>query len=175
MCWKESRWFIIKMRRKRLSTSHGTTHDVRDEFNSSPTKRLASSRDGAPMGNFNPQYPDSLAAFADGLKNDVMDLLGSGASALNKSISLIFPFIGYDSNDIPEPDTIVEIESTPIRRKNDPLGSKMRQSTQDALRMRCSSMWNEKKQGHESQSRAQKGGKVLLDKLTKNNSIQVTM
>jgi len=129
------------------------------------------------MGNFEPRYPESLASFADGIRSDVMDIIETGANALNKSFSLIFPFVaGYENMDAMEDDSIhdIEVKSTP--HKSSKSSNKMKQS-QDALRMRCSSMWNEKRSNENilqssSQSRAQKGGKVLLEKLARNPKIQ---
>jgi hypothetical protein len=136
------------------------------------------------MGNYDPKYPESLTAFADGLRSDVMELIGTSAGLLNRSINFIFPFMGSDNgngsgNSLN--DSLHDIEVLPSNKSSSKsklpsheTSTKMKQS-QDALRMRCQSLWGKEASagastGHQSQS--QKGGKVLLDKLIKNTSIQ---
>lgn len=184
--------------RKRSSNSSFFTEYSKEENSYSSPYKKNNSRDGPLMGNFDPKYPESISAFADGLRSDVMEIIGTGAGILNKSINFIFPFIGYDSVDTNENDSLHDIEvinsnttttigtgistSTTTNKNNKNKDQKMKQS-QDALRMRCQSLWGkdnnnineqQQQQSNGSQSYAQKGGKVLLDKLNKNPSIQVS-
>lgn len=161
------------MRRKRAPSSGGGSilGDIREQY-FSPKKSNVKAEDAA-MGNFEPQYPESMSSFAEGLRTDIMDLLGSGANVLNKSISIIFPFVGQESYEQFE-DSIHEIVPNGQQPKR-PKDVERVKLADDALRMRCPSTWNEKRKSSSQGSRAQKGGKVLLDKLSKNTSIQVTI
>lgn len=161
-----------------------TTASPTKKFNNSSGSSFPSSKDGPAMGNYDPKYPESFTAFADGLKSDVMELLGTSAGLLNRSINFIFPFMGYDSVETSINDSLHDIEVM------NPKSSKTRQQqqqqlqqkqSQDALKLRCQSLWTKENQNSyqittenssNSSSHAQKGGKVLLDKLAKNNNIQ---
>jgi hypothetical protein len=158
-----------------------------DDAGPSPTKRLNQTKDGPGMGNYDPKYPESLTAFADGLRSDVMELIGTSAGLLNRSINFIFPFIGTDNGESGSiNDSLHDIEIKNIKTKeNNTLKTKQGSSShQEILRMRCPSLWSKDSLNgssaapapggaeSSSQSQAQKGGKVLLDKLIKNASIQ---
>jgi hypothetical protein len=156
------------MRRKRTASSGGggILGDIKEQY-FSPKRATPRKAEEAAMGNFEPQYPESLSSFADGLRSDIMEILGSSASILNKSINIIFPFAGQESYEQFE-DSIHEV---------DPNGQKLNDAhiirqSEEALRMRCPSTWNEKKKNPQS-AKTQRGGKVLLDKLSKNASIMV--
>ena len=154
------------MRRKRApSSSGGIFGDIKEQYFS--PKRATKAPEDAKYGNFEPQYPESLSSFADGLRSDIMEILGSGASVINKSISIIFPFVGQEQYEQFE-DSIHEIAPNGQRTN-----SKQIDHSEEALRMRCPSTWNEKRKISSNASKNQKGGKVLLDKLSKNSSIQV--
>lgn len=168
------------------------TNNSNSNSNNLFTSSSYNSRDGPSMGNYDPKYPESITAFADGLRSDVMEIIGTGAGILNKSINFIFPFIGYDTVETNENDSLHDIEVTNNNNNNNSKSNKQKESnykmkqSQEALKMRCQSLWgkdsnsntnnmnmnNETSHGM-SQSCAQKGGKVLLDKLNKNPSIQV--
>jgi hypothetical protein len=168
--------------RKRTSNtffSSMTPATADDELGSgaSPTKKPNQTKDGPAMGNYDPKYPESLTAFADGLRSDVMELIGTSAGILNRSINFIFPFIGSDNGESGSiNDSLHDIEIRNNKTKENNLKTKQN-SHQEILRMRCQSLWAASASGESttaetSQSQAQKGGKVLLDKLIKNASIQ---
>ena len=168
-----------------------STFNNQEETISSPYKKQYS-KDGPTMGNFDPKYPESITAFADGLRSDVMEILGTSAGIINKSINFIFPFIGYETVETSENDSLHDIEVTNNHNNsnnnlNNNKLNKSKDSTQkikqsqEALRMRCQSLWGKDSINNElssstsstSQRNTQKGGKVLLDKLIKNPTIQV--
>jgi hypothetical protein len=174
--------------RSRKRTSQNLFYDYNelpDPSMDSPTKRAATTagKDGPSMGNYDPKYPESLTAFADGLRSDVMELIGTSAGLLNRSINFIFPFMGSDNsngNGNSLNDSLHDIEvlpsnkAVPKSKLPHESSAKMKQS-QDALRMRCQSLWSKEASttgSNSSGSQSQKGGKVLLDKLIKNTSIQ---
>lgn len=168
--------------RSRKRNSSNFFYDYQDS-STSPTKKshISSSKDGPAMGNYDPKYPESFTAFADGLKSDVMDLIGTSAGLLNRSISFIFPFMGYETVETSMNDSLHDIEviNSKTQKNKQQHDAKMKQS-QEAIKMRCQSLWTKDANGtnstssesSNSQSQVQKGGKVLLDKLAKNSSIQ---
>jgi hypothetical protein len=160
------------------------------------------------------EYPETFGTFADGLKGDIFELFETGAKVLNKSFKLLLPFgDGQPSNG---PDAMRDLE---IRRplsnitneqsgsaadafrksaQAPPSASKMSASimqAEEAIRMRCASMWTDKKSsgvktdgsvflpmpkpqnlfpafGAKEQAKVKEGVKVQLGKLDGNNSIQ---
>lgn len=155
------------MRRKRASSGGGILGDIKEQY-FSPKRPTPSKAQEAAMGNFEPQYPESLSSFADGLRSDIMEILGSSASILNKSISIIFPFAAQEQYEQFE-DSIHEVDSNGTQKLNE---ARVIRQSEEVLRMRCPSTWNEKKKNPQS-AKTQRGGKVLLDKLSKNASIMV--
>ena len=173
----------MRSRKRTSQTLFFDYNELPDSTVDSPTKRAstAAGKGGPSMGNYDPKYPESLTAFADGLRSDVMELIGTSAGLLNRSINFIFPFMGSDSSGNGTGgslnDSIHDIEVLPSNKSSSKAkqssesSTKMKQS-QDALRMRCQSLWGKDATGNPSSSQPQRGGKVLLDKLIKNTSIQ---
>jgi hypothetical protein len=122
---------------------------------------------------FNPtKYPETMSAFADGIKSDFFDMFSTGASALGSTVRLFFPM--HSVTDDATEDSLNEIEVTApapgeggmtplkgMKNKNtcntsspfprqpmathpppSPLKQKIIES-QAAIRMRCSNLWNE--------------------------------
>ena len=93
-----------------------------------------------------PKYPETMSAFADGIKSDFFDIFSSGATAIGSTVRMFFPMHSVDET---TEDSLEDIEvSTPIpvnkssRPSPSPLKQKMKDS-QAAIRMRCSNLWVE--------------------------------
>lgn len=128
----------------------------------------------------------NAGSFAEGLQGDIMQLVEAGAGVIQKSlqsIKLIFPFASDQS-------LTQNSSSDEFNLKYDTSGDDLKyrlRQTQDALKMRCSSMWNEKKtnsidstrksipQGGQDGGKGKEGGKVQLDKLLSNKNILVSL
>lgn len=152
------------------------------------------------------QYPDNLGTFADGLKGDIFELFETGAKVLNKSFKLLLPFGNEGSAGGGDVMRDLEIRSPLANVTNKTKFRSSAKSTistskspfktaEDAIRMRCSSMWRKeqpmnsasepflpmpKKELYPTQSaagtgiRVKEGVKVQLNKLNNGNgSIQV--
>ena len=159
-------------------------------------------------------YPETITAFADGLKSDFIDMFSTGANVLGSTVKMFFPMHNIDET---TEDSLNDIEvKTPAASKTpqkenyknstlpapSPLKKKFKE-TEEAIRMRCSNLWHEADKSGESSSsnnmkglddathgggriavrpqqtrknstKGQKGGKVLLAKLAKSPSIQVS-
>lgn len=98
------------------------------------------------------KYPETISAFADGIKSDFFDIFSSGATALGSTVRMFFPMHSVDEttedslNDI-EVSTPAGANKTPLKKSKSlsspsPLKQKLKDS-QAAIRMRCSNLWNE--------------------------------
>ena len=152
------------------------------------------------------QYPDNLGSFADGLKGDIFELFETGAKVLNKSFKLLLPFGNEGAGAGSDVMRDIEIRSPLSNVTNKTKYRSSAKSTistskspfktaEDAIRMRCSSMWRKeqplnsasepflpmpKKELYPVQPaagagiRVKEGVKVQLNKLNNGNgSIQV--
>jgi hypothetical protein len=109
----------------------------------------------------NPKYPETMLAFADGIKSDFFDIFSSGADALGSTVRMFFPMHSVDEttedslNDIeiktPAQEPTVATPSKLSKLKSSlpspsPLKQKLKES-QAAIRMRCSNLWPEADNG----------------------------
>lgn len=101
------------------------------------------------------KYPETISAFADGIRSDFFDIFSTGASALGSTVRMFFPMHSVDEStedslkdiEVTAPEGAGMTPSTATKLKvsfpsPSPLKQKLKES-QSAIRMRCSNLWPE--------------------------------
>lgn len=91
---------------------------------------------------FEPNYPESFVSFADGIREDVSEMMAAGARVINQSLKVIFPF-STSSNSSNTSDTLASAETDLAaeyeeinKRRTDDMFKLKTVQTEDALRLR---------------------------------------
>lgn len=133
----------------------------------------------------NPAYPETMSSFVAGIGSDLFELYDSGAKVFQKSFEFLKP-AHKDTNTTDNNIDNIVVPPKSLRDITEDIKQKDNQ-VKTAIRMRCSSTWNEKdaqpatkskvarskSKGSMSSNRAKEGEKVQLDKLKFNNNLQV--